>query len=99
MSNLHIENLEKRVADMEMTIDSQKKLLNSSLECLAQIKASVAVTNMVKRKSGEFFTLEEQELYHGLINEAYENSAKLMLALGGMEKELRELNNEIIMSK
>jgi hypothetical protein len=94
MNVQHINNLKRRIGDLKSLLESQKQLINRSLECLAQTKTSLAVTKIVKRVNGESLSVEEQQLHESLIVEAYDTASKQMLALGKMETELREMENE-----
>lgn len=96
MSNQNIDNLKCHIGDMRLLVESQKQLVNRSLECLGQTKRSLAVTKIVKRISDESLSAEEQQQYEALIIEACDTASKQILALGKMEAELREMENQLL---
>jgi hypothetical protein len=97
MNKQQIDNLKRKIDEMESLIESQKQLINRSLKCLAQTKASLAVTRIVKKVNGESLSVEEQQFHDSLIIEAYETASKQMLSLGKMEAEQREMENELLL--
>ncbi|MGP0170956.1 hypothetical protein ACSVIJ_03660 [Pseudomonas sp. NCHU5208] len=95
MNEQYINALSRQVDHLKLHVESQKQLIDRSLECLAQVKASLSVSKAIKSASGEVLSLHEQEMYKSLIVEAYDAVSKQMECLQKMELEMRTMEAEL----